>query len=103
MSAKIKKNDEVEKHEVPDGGHRIYIDEEAHWIVRKMDVPTYKKLKQMIRAGKDSEGAVWAITRLMVVGTCDPQGLEEDLNYLIAMENAVADLIEPMTAQIKKK
>ena len=101
LQAKIKPHDEVQKTKVPEGGIRIFIDENYHWVIKKIHVPVYKKLKQMIRAGKDSEGAQYLVNTLMVAGTCDAMNIE-DVDILIGVENAVAEILDPVNAQVKK-
>lgn len=94
---------EVSNTEVPRGGHRIYIDEDLQWVVKPMDLATYKKIKQMIRVGKETEAAIWALNRLMIAGTVSPMECENNLELVITIENAIADIIEPMSLQVKKK
>ena len=103
LNAKIVSNEEVEKTEIPEGGIRAYIDDENHWVLRKMDMLTWKRVKKMLRAQKDDESIIWAVQRLMVVGTRDPQDLADDLDYMLALEEAITSMVNPVSIQIKKK
>ena len=101
LQAKIAPPEEVEAAEVPDKGRRVYLDEDHQWIVKKMDVPTYKMVKKLIAAGKETEAAQFAIKASMVIGTCNPQDID-DPDFLMGLESGVAELMNPVTAQVKK-
>lgn len=103
LSDKIIDNDLVLETDVPEGGIRIYIDDQHHWVLSKMDMITWKKVKKLMRMGQDDQAVVWAIQRLLVAGTIDPQKLIDEVDYMLALEEAVASMVEPVTVQIKKK
>lgn len=101
LASKIASQEEVHGTQVPDKGLRVFLTEEYHWVVNKMDKETYKMVKKYIRAGKETEAAQFAINSMMVKGTIDPNKIE-DPDVLMGLENAVADMLNPVTAQIKK-
>lgn len=93
--------EQLEEMTVPEKGHRIYLDDDYHWIIKKVDMPTYKMIKRLSRAGEDSKAALHALKTLCVAGTQDPKNID-DPDVVMGIEDGIFQIFNPMTAQVKK-
>ncbi len=82
-------------------------DEEGEFtfVIKSIDTGTYYMLQKMIRSGKQFEAYVQMIKSLRISGDDPSILLSDDTKYLrclIALDEVLAEMLEPVNVSIKK-
>ena len=88
---------------IPKGGCSIDLGDEFVYILRPLDRNTLSMARKLINSGKSLEAAIALVDTLAADGSPRASKIpDNEIGVLLGLENAVAGLIEPREATIKK-
>ena len=87
----------------PKGGCVVDMGGEWVFVLKPLDISTWKMAKKMIDNKQSTEAAVMIINTLAINGSRRASEIPEtEVGLYIAIEQAIADLIQPVEYEIKK-